>query len=219
MDYDRRTVLNLIGGAVAAAPFLSAAAAAAPLAPIALPQPRATGGVSVMEALRRRASGRAYADRALSPQHLGEVLWSAFGVNRPDDYRTAPSWRGVRSIDLYAVLKEGVYLYDPEAHRLDPYRAGDFRAQTGTQEFSAQAPLNLLLVADLSRMGSASDQDKRVNAAADAGCIAENVYLYCASEGLATVMRGSVNRAALHKALELKAEQHISYAQSVGYPA
>lgn len=210
-----------MGGAIALAPLITGtrATAAPVLSPISLPKPCATGGLSVMEALRKRASVRAYAAKPLSPQHLGEVLWAGFGVNRPDDYRTAPSWRGVRAIDVYAVLNDGVYVYDAESHRLAPHLAGNFQAETGTQDFVAHAPLNLLLVADFSRMGSVSLEDKRVNAAADAGCITENIYLYCASEGLATVLRGSVDRAALRKALRLHPEQYITYAQSVGYPA
>lgn len=223
MDQDRRDMLAFLGSAIALAPLAaslpaSAQTGAAPLTTIRLARPRPKGGLSIMEALARRRSTREFAARRLSHRHLSELLWAAIGVNRPDGHRTSPNWRDMHSIDVFAVMSEGVYAYDPKEHKLVPYKAGNFLAMTGTQDFVATAPLNLLLVADLSRMGSGTDDAKKISAAADSGCIAENVYLYCASEGIGTVMRGNVDRPPLHKALEFKPEQYITYAQSVGYP-
>lgn len=216
-------MLTFLGGAIALAPLVASLPAAAqtgtpPLATIRLARPRPKGGLSVMEALARRRSTREFAARRLSHSHLSELLWAAQGVNRPDGHRTSPNWRDMHAIDVYAVLSEGVYAYDPKEHKLVPYKAGNFLAMTGTQDFVATAPLNLLMVANLSNMGTGTDDAKKISAAADSGCIAENIYLYCASEDIGTVFRGNVDRPPLHKALGFKPEQYIAYAQSVGYP-
>jgi nitroreductase len=97
-------------------------------------------------------------------------------------------------------------------------RSDDIRALTGRQEFVKEASVNLIYVADLSRMGNAPQEDKELYSAADTGSISQNVYLYCASERLATVVRGSIDRPALAKAMNLRPDQKIILAQAVGYP-
>jgi nitroreductase len=81
-----------------------------------------------------------------------------------------------------------------------------------------EAPVNLVYVADASKMSRASEDDRRLYSAAATGFISQNVYLFCASEGLATVVRGSVNKAALAKKMGLRPDQQIVLAQTVGYP-
>lgn len=223
MDQDRRDMLAILGSAIALVPLATSLPAAAQgkpaaIAPISLQRPRAKGGLSIMEALARRKSTREFSSRRLSQRHLGELLWAGIGINRPDGHRTSPNWRDMHSIDVFAVMSEGVYAYDPIAHKLVPHKAGNFLAMTGQQDFVGTAPLNLLMVANLSNMGSGTDDAKKISAAADSGCIAENIYLYCASEGIGTVFRGNIDRPPLHKALEFKPEQYIAYAQTVGYP-
>ena len=191
---------------------------AAPPESILLPKPTTQGGEPLMEALNERKSGREFSSEKLSLQVLSNLLWAAFGVNRPDGRGTAPSAANRQVIDIYAVLGEGAYLYDAKAHRLQPVVAGDWRAATGTQGFVAEAPLSLVYVADYSKMAKVSDADKVFYSAADTGFIGQNVYLFCASEGLATVVRASLNREALAKTLQLGPDQSIALAQSVGYP-
>ncbi len=199
--------------------ILSAPAWAEDLKPIELPKPRTEGGMPLMEALTARETSRSFSSKELPEQVLSDLLWAACGVNRPDSgKRTAPSARNWQEIDVYVAMAEGVYLYDAKAHRLEPVLAEDLRAMTGTQGFVKDAPVNLVYVADLARMTGASDTDRVFYSAADTGFIAQNVYLYCASEGLATVVRGSVTRPALKKALSLRSDQEIILAQSVGYP-
>jgi nitroreductase len=139
-------------------------------------------------------------------------------VNRPDGHRTAPSARNWQETDLYVFLADGVYLYDAAANLLQPVLPGDHRAATGTQDFVADAPLDLVYVADLSRMGDAAPENKRLYSAADAGFVAQNVYLFCASEGLSVVVRGSINRDQIAKLLRLRADQKVILSQTVGYP-
>ena len=157
--------------------------------------------------------------RQLSLETLSALLWAGFGINRPDQGgRTAPSAHNWQEIDIYAVLAEGAYRYDARAHRLLLVKAEDLRRHTGTQDFIATAPLNLVYVADFARMVDAQDEERRFLAGADAGCIAQNIYLYCAGAGLATVVRGLIDRHVLAHALNLTATQRIALAQTVGYP-
>jgi SagB-type dehydrogenase family enzyme len=132
--------------------------------------------------------------------------------------RTAPSAKNWQEIDIYVAMAEGLYVYEAKTHVLQPVLAGDIRAMTGRQSFAADAPVNLVYVADLGRMGKASKEEQEIYSAADTGFISENVYLFCASEGLATVVRGSVDRETLAKAMRLRADQKIILAQTVGYP-
>jgi nitroreductase len=123
-----------------------------------------------------------------------------------------------QEIDLYVVLSEGVYLYDARNHLLQPVIQGDIRGMTGRQSFVREAPVNLVYVADFSKMGRADERDKEFYGATDTGVIVQNVYLYCASEGLATGVRALIDKPALAKAMQLRSEQKITLAQSVGYP-
>jgi nitroreductase len=113
----------------------------------------------------------------------------------------------------------GLYLFDANSHALKMTEAKDIRALTGMQDFVASAPVNLISVSDFTRMDSdTSQEDKKIVAAIDTGFISQNVYLYCASTGLATMVRGAVDKDALAKAMNLNSTQWIVAAQSVGYP-
>jgi len=188
------------------------------LKPVPLPSPQTQIGRPLMQVLKDRRSTRTFDPEKLPAQVLSNLLWAAFGVNRPESgKRTAPSAMDWQETDIYVAAADGLYLYDAKANQLIPVVRDDVRVQTGTQPFVKDAPVNLVYVADLARTGSgAADRDLYV--AADAGFIAQNVYLYCASEGLATVVRGSIDRPALAKAMRLRPDQRIILAQTVGYP-
>ena len=171
-----------------------------------------------MAALMLRHSTREYSPRPLPVQTLSDLLWAAFGVNRPSGDRTAPYWRHVMVIDIYVTTASGVWLYEPASHALLPHLQADIRAQTGLQEFVGTAPVNLVYAAHGERMTDVSPEDRRLYASVDAGFIGQNVYLFCASEGLATVFRGAVDHAKLASALQLPESQFVTFAQTVGYP-
>ena len=191
---------------------------AAHAADIKLPAPRREGGKPLMQALAERHSTRAFSDRPLSEQQLSDLLWAAFGVSRPDSgKRTAPSASNRQEIGIYVVLPAGAYLYEAQAHTLKRIAEGDLRAATGTQDYVGAAALNLVYVADFSKM-QGDERNRVFYSAADTGFIAQNVYLYCASEGLGTVVRGLIDRDALAKQLKLNEHQRITLAQSAGYP-
>lgn len=171
-----------------------------------------------MAALKLRRSIREYADKALPPQALSGLLWAAFGINRMSGDRTAPYWRHVMVIDVYAAMADGVWLYDPKAHALTLHLKDDIRADTGLQEFVAKAPLNLIYVAHGERMTEVSPEDRRLYASVDSGFIGQNVYLYCASEGMASVFRGAVDYNKLTRRMKLPDQQFVTFAQTVGYP-
>jgi len=205
----------LAGAALAAIPAVVKAAQELP--PIVLPPPRQQGGMPLIEALRARHSTREYANRALSTQTLSDLLWAAFGVNRSSGDRTAPYWRHVMVMDIYTATADGVWLYDPKAHSLMPHLARDIRAATGLQDFVATAPLNLIYVAHGERMTDISSEDRRLYSSVDTGFIGQNVYLFCASEGLASVFRGAVDTAKLGEIMNLPEGQFVTFAQTVGY--
>lgn len=186
---------------------------------IQLPKPQTDGGKPLMQVLKDRSSSREFSPQKLPIQVLSNLLWAACGINRPDSgKRTAPSAVNYQEMDIYVAVHDGLYLYDAKAHMLKPILSGDIRALTGRQAFVKDALLNLIYVADYSKMTRSSNEDKDLFSAANTGCIAQNVYLFCASEGLATVLRASIDRPALAKAMNLRPDQKIILSQTVGYP-
>ena len=187
--------------------------------PIQLLTPEVETGKPLMKALQLRQSARTFDTRVLSLQDLSNLLWAADGINRPQSgKRTAPSAMNWQEIDIYVALPEAMYLYDAKNNMLNPVIDKDLRELTGKQPYVKDAPLNLVYVADGKRMRNANEEDQKLYSAADAGFIAQNVYLYCASQGFAVVVRGMVDRPALAKVLNLRPEQKIILAQTVGYP-
>ncbi len=216
----RTFCVRSVSAVCAAILFIGASAALAqPAKTRPLPAPQTTGGKPLMDALKARHSARAFLPRNLPDQVLANLLWAADGINRDDGKRTAPSAMNWQEVDIYLATAEGLYLYDAKAKNLVVISTGDARAATGAQPFVKDAPLNLVFVADHARMGKASHEDKMVFSAADTGFISQNVYLFCASEGLDTVVRVPPDRDALAKALKLRPDQKVVLAQTVGYPA
>jgi nitroreductase len=188
------------------------------LKPIPLP-PQTEGGMPLMQALKQRRTTREFKPGPLPPQVLANLLWAGFGINRPDSgQRTAPSAMNSQEVDIYVALREGLYVYDAKAGVLKGVLPGDFRTRTSGQAFAKDAAAILIYVADLPRLVKAKPDQRPFYAAIDAGCITQNVYLFCASEGLATVVF-DLDRAPLAAAMKLKADQKIILAQAVGFPA
>jgi hypothetical protein len=186
---------------------------------LVLPPVRSSGGLPLMEALQRRRSQREFANAALSEQILGDMLWAACGVNRPAlGGRTAPRAMTYQEIDVYVALAAGLYRYEPAGHVLCLEVPRDLRDVTGNQDFTAEAALDLVFVANDSRVQLVRDEQREDYAYTTAGAMAQNVYLYCASQGLATVLRAWIDRGALKTAMELSADQQVLLAQTVGYP-
>jgi len=211
----------LAAGPVSRAQEAAPTAPANPAAPsrVDLPAPATSGGHPLRDALRERRSSREFAARELPAQLLSDLLWAANGINRPGlGKRTAPSARNWQEIDVYVILPAAAYRYDAQANALAPVASGDLRGAAGGQPFVATAPVNLVYVADTARMEGASPGQLDLYSGADAAFVAQNVYLFCASEGLATVVRASLDREALARALGLRPEQRIVLAQTVGFP-
>lgn len=189
------------------------------LKPIQLPPPQTEIGKPLMQALKLRQSSRSFDSKPLPLQELSNLLWAADGINRPESgKRTAPSAVNWQEVDIYVALPEALYLYEAKTHSLTPVVAKDLRGATGMQSFVKDAPLNLVYVVDSARARNVSEDDKKLFSTADVGFIAQNVYLYCASQGLAVVVRGMIDRPSLSQAMKLRPEQRIILAQTVGYP-
>jgi SagB-type dehydrogenase family enzyme len=198
---------------------LVSASSAQDLKTIPLPKPDTDGGRPMMEVLKDRKSSRTFSTARLPMQVLSDMLWAAFGVNRRDSgKRTAPSAVNWQEIDIYVATVDALYLYDARTHVLKLVVPEDIRAATGRQPFVQEAPVNLIFVADFSRMTRAGYDEKVFYSAVDTGYISQNVYLYCASEGLATVVLGLIDRQLLAKVMRLRPDQKVILTQPVGYP-
>ena len=186
---------------------------------IKLPAPQMDGGRPLMQVLKDRHSSREFSTDELPLQVLSNLLWAGFGINRPDSgKRTAPSAVNWQNIDIYVAISKGLFLYDAKENMLRPVLAEDIRAATGTQAFVKDVPVNLIYVADFSKIARGTEEVKNFYSAAHTGFISQNVYLFCASEGLATVVRGLIDREAMAEVMKLRPEQKVMLSQSVGYP-
>lgn len=199
--------------------LLSISIAAQELGTIKLLAPQTEIGKPLMQALKLRSSNRVFDSKPLPLQELSNLLWAACGINRPESSkRTAPSARNWQEVDVYVVMPEAAYIYDAKSNDLKPISAGDLRSFTGLQDFVKTAPVNLVYVADYARIKSNdTDEIKSTWSSASAGFMIQNVYLYCASQGLNTVVRGLVDTQKLSEALKLRSEQKIILTQTVGY--
>src|SRR4030043_1048689 len=190
---------------------------------IILPAPDKTGGKTLMQALNERQTIRTFTADNLSVQQLSDLLWAAWGYNRPSEKkRTAPSSRNVQEIDVYAALKSGLYLYDADKHILKQIHNRDIRSLTGTQDFVGTAALNLIYVADMAKFGKKEGDEIKdselLSPYVNTGFIAQNVYLYCASANLGCVIRGMVPKEKLAPEMGLRSNQIIILSQTVGVP-
>ena len=196
----------------------------APGQDITLPVPEKTGGKPLMQALNDRHTTRNFAKDDLSPQQISNLLWAGWGINRPEDKkRTAPSAVNWQEIDVYVSMASGLYLYDAEANILKQVHNRDIRKMSGTQSFVGDAPINLVFVADMTRCGKKEgDQIKDSDLFmpyADCAFIGQNIYLFCASENLGCVIRGSIPKEVLGPEMGLGPMQRILLAQTIGLPA
>jgi SagB-type dehydrogenase family enzyme len=171
-----------------------------------------------MKAIAKRRSAREFARDELPLPVLSSLLWAAYGVNRRGGGRTAPSALDAQEIDVYVALPSGAYAYDAGAHRLRLVAAQDLRRVTGYQDFVDEAPLDLVYVADHSRMKLVPVDRRESYASVAAGAIAQNVYLFASSTGLATVIRAWIDRSAIADALGLAHDEQVLLSQTVGYP-
>ncbi|MDO9541751.1 MAG: nitroreductase family protein [Kiritimatiellia bacterium] len=200
--------------------FVIAGAAEQKLEPIKLPAPQMDKGHPLMQALKSRQSLRNISPDKLPLQEMGNILWAARGINRPESGKlTAPTPSNMQELDVYVALPEGLYLYDAKEHILAPMLNEDLRPFAGKQKFVQTAPVVLIYTADFDKMTKASEENKIFYSATDTGFISQNVYLYCASEGLATVVIGMVDKPQLHEKMKLRPAQHVILTQPVGKPA
>lgn len=213
---DRRQFLVAAGTLAAGLGLAGPSAAENPAVP--LPAPASPGGKTLEEALRTRQSRREFDPRPLTDAELSGLLWAGFGINRPElGKRTAPSAMNRQEVAIYVAKADGLFLYDAKAQGLSRLGQADLCAATGRQAYVATAPVNLVYVADMSRAAGGTDEERLEMAAVDTGCICQNVSLYCAAMDLATVVRASIDKPALAKAMGLSGRQRIVLAQSVGH--
>ena len=185
---------------------------------ITLPSAQKTGGMPVMEAFQLRKSQRSFSSKDLTTQQLSNLLWAAYGINRPDGFRTVPAAKNWYEYDIYVLKSDGWYLYEVVKHALLKMGNEDLRIYGGTQDFVKAAPVILVYVADFGRMNDTTDELRKFFSAVDVGYISQNVYLWCASEGLATIILGQVDKVKVREVLKLKANQQVILSQPVAFP-
>lgn len=185
---------------------------------IKLPPPDKTGGKPLMQCFTERKSERKFDSKPLPLQILSNLFYAADGISRPDGRKTVPTARNLQSQDVYAAMADGLYLYNPKTHSLDLVKAGDMREKCGKQAIHKIAPVVLIYVGDVSKIGK-NAAEKVFYAANHAGYASQNVYLYCTSAGLATVVCGLVDKPALEKAIGLPNTKRVQLTQPVAYPA
>lgn len=183
-----------------------------------LPKPQNKGGEPLLDVLSRRRSGRKYSDREIDLQTLSNLLWASFGINSERGGRTAPSSHNSQEIDLYLFLSSGVYRYNAAENILEQLFEEDMRSLTGTQPFVASAPLNIAFVGDKSKLQNKTPQEAVETIFVDAGFISQNLYLFCTSFNLRSVVRLLFDKKMLHDKLELSENQEITVIHTVGYP-
>jgi nitroreductase len=185
---------------------------------ITLPPPNKQGGIPLMEALAKRRSSRDFSSEPLPLPLLSSLLWAAYGANRSDGGRTAPSALNAQEVDVFVALPTGAYRYDSTTQHLQLVAANDLRRVTGYQDFVDEAPLDLIYVADHTRMSLVPVENRALYSFTAAGAIAQNVYLFSASNNLVTVIRAWIDRSAIADALGLTHDQQVLLSQTVGYP-
>ncbi len=184
---------------------------------IQLPLPQTRGGMPLYEALYRRSTAREFSSAKLTLQQISDLLWCANGINRTDGKRTAPSARNAQEIDIYVLMSDAAYLYEPIENKLVLVSVKDLRPVTSHSAFAQEAPLMLLFVANYEKMEAFDENAREFYGATDAGYVSQNTYLYCAANGLNTVVMGHIYRDDIQEALKFKGKAVL--AQSVGYPA
>lgn len=184
---------------------------------IQLPKPQTKGGMPLREVLNARKSARDFSAKTLSDQQLSDLLWAACGVNREDGRRTSPTAINAQEIEVYVFNPQGLYLYLPKENKLQLVKKGDYRTHATPQQNAQESPLILVFVADLDKFGRLNEEDRLFYSATDTGFASQNVYLFCAQEGLNTVVLGRVDRDKVHALINRPSCRAI-LAQPVGFP-
>lgn len=195
------------------------------LTAIKLVAPVINEGISVKQAISKRHTTREFLSQPLSLKNLSELMWAAYGINRKATRgRTAPAAWGIYPLEIYAIMEEGTYLYDPEEHKLNPVAKGDFRTDSGFQEFAGKAPLDIAIYVDPGKVKIDDPELQKLIdgnldriTALDAGAVTENVYLYCASTGINVVERIYVDGDKLRSSIGLPDNRKFIVALTVGY--
>jgi hypothetical protein len=204
------------------------------LVTIVLLKPRLDHRRSIIKALKERKTIREISDKKLSLQTISNLLWASCGVNRRKGPfgipgRTAATASNSQEIELYVAFQEGIYFYDAFHSRLLPVVAGDFRALAigpGQLNFAADAPLHIIYTVDVNKLTHTAGyqepglQDPEIQKSyyyVDTGLIAGNVYLFAASQNLASWFH-NCNKSGLSAIMKLRGDQRILFSQTVGYP-
>ena len=176
----------------------------------------------INEALNKRKSSRDFEPSSeLTPELISQALWSCYGTNRPNGYKTTPSATGWFPLIVYAFLEVGVYKYEPKNNTLTKILSGDYRYLTGTQtSLVTKARINFIFVADFKKPSSmdGDDEHKLRSIYLDTGHCSMALGLFAAANNMKGVSRGMIDHDPLLELLNLNKEDYkITLAFSLGY--
>ena len=182
-----------------------------------LPAPHKDAAMPLYQALQQRASVRDFKTDPLSDQTLSDLLWAAMGINREDGRLTAPTAMNTQEIRLYVCRAEGCYEYIAKENCLVKLSDKDVRKDiAGRQGSVADAPVFIVLTADLNRYRMKGDMTARFGAI-DCGYVSQNICLACEALGLKTVPRAGMDENVLKKELDIQDGQLLLINHPVGY--
>jgi nitroreductase len=172
----------------------------------ALVLPPADLSSPILKTIDARKSTRNFSSKPVSEQTLSNILWAAFGTNSHNT-RTIPTAMNQQDLKVFVIYNNNVWQYDGKNNKLVKLETPDLMPFIAKQGFVKDAPVQLIYA------GGQKFADVH------SGSAYENVSLYAAEQGLASVVRGSIDREALHKALNLADDEIVTFNQVIGYPA
>lgn len=191
---------------------------------IQLPKPQTKGKISLEEAIAKRRSVRSFSSKELTWQEISQLLWAAQGVTQRRGgrgLRSAPSAGALYPMEIYALTKDGVYHYIPDAHALEVLRETDLRNDLSSaslgQSSVRQASLDIVICAIYERVTSSYGERGRRYTDIEAGHIAQNIHLQAVALGLGSVPIGAFNDGQVKSVLNLPKDEVPLYIIPIGY--
>ena len=170
---------------------------------IVLPAPNLNS--PLMKLIDTRATIREISTKPIDLDVLSNILWASFGTNSHNT-RTIPTGKNEQDLKVFVIYDKKVWLYDGVNNKLNKYSDVDLMPYLAKQDFVNNAPVHIIYAGG------------KHYAWAHSGSAYQNVYLYAAEKGLATVIRGYFDSADVHQALNLPDNEIVTYHQVIGYP-
>lgn len=164
-----------------------------------------------MQTLSGQMTNRSLTAKPLSDKLLGDLLWAAYGVNRPSGERTILTAQNRQDLETHVLRSGGTRPYDALKHSLEQVSSSDLRNLLAGQGFAREAPVGLIHATDTQK------NSKELFTAMHAGSAYQNVGLFYASVELHNIVRASYDAEGFASALGLPSSKRILIPQSTGW--